>query len=387
MESVNIAGTTIHYAAVDSGRDETCKNALYRLDNNDLVIQAFEHIPTSTMTKVMILDGEIIDKDCLYYLLPCPKYEKCVNYESGTIVGLRWKNMCKGKYMREFKNSICVYITKKGNDCHAKLSSKKPSNGDSYTNSHKIQMVGVKCQADAVQLSNKLVNYMRDAYQVYCFIRNNVQLFQDAANWLDSYCSKSVPNRSVVDSSGPCIIYEVTYHKELIWPFDEDVPDVLYQAISILKERFTDCICITSLFDRLDYIFRLSSVPCSANISIKDTFSAMYNINFFIGMSVDCGLLTEFLNQMHYNASFIDEIMDYIQVKTRDRIEDDTNSIIRRGGGLENCFEIMPTGAIKHSGTGGTSMKSNYIHMMVTICHYIVIHNYIHRLPLALLSD
>lgn len=375
VDSVQVGDYQVSYESV-MVEDSRC---IFRTPHNEIIIRRTEDKKSSTRTLVYQLLGKIGDKNGIFAFIRCSPENRNKLTECGTITAVRWGRWHKGSLLGDFPHSVGIYISTGTSRLCTKVSSKKSSTGDegsSYENSDKIQMVGVQEDNMGTYLACCIVNEIKRADMFREKVIDDPDLFDDACDWIiDNLSGETmyVDDMNVRDYTNS---YVTLISTKAVIPLKWNIlvhMDVPEDILDFVSELFLSCRCIEYLhtFIEITHIMRKSVSLCTNNLEVYDYGKAMVNVNFEIGTTINQRRLYYYLKKQRYNVSYFNDINKYIQVTMRD-VPDETDGTIRRESGFENTFQIYSTGTIRHSGTGGMSVKRNYYNLMLSIVQFFV---------------
>lgn len=228
----------------------------------------YEHLPTTTLTIVTELKGEI-DLTHLCYLLPItylicnqPNYKKVPTCNvKGGIISVRYKDIMRGfpKNSRSFKNAIIIDLSMGNKNVSLKLSQKK------------IQLCGASSERMAIKASEIIVAYIQRIEELLIRLHKDPQKTNRTFEWMLNLTKCKKENRILLN---PPQDFSLLHHE-----YPEDIDKTLAQWI---LPMISDYVEYEDFKMHLKYLKGLQSILVQGTIEMHPIQVKMKNHNYCI---------------------------------------------------------------------------------------------------------
>jgi hypothetical protein len=307
---------------------------LYPVDENTTYIKNFADYNVSTMTLVVLLEGQVRDLDALQYVVPVVGLYRTKYAAPGEITSFRWRDKVRGESGGQFKNSpivdICVPIPGK--------ESKKISTKISL---QKIQMCGCKSMGIGSIVGNFIIDHINSALIFLRSIQTNKMLYIDSAEWLLDNCKGE--NGSIE------------------WPKEDQVPSEYDYFVRQIMYRCDDMTTWSQILDMTDFFQTLPASRVGSDTLISKVGKSMVNYNYQTGFRINREQLLQTLLNLGYHSDYMNCNRSSVTLEMYSDLDNDDDVI--RNDGMKRSKQtvlIQLSGSIMHSGPGGKASEDCY---------------------------
>ena len=309
----------------------------------------YENLPTTTLTSVTLLDGEI-DIDHLYYLLPVTFlyldkncYDKIPTCNiKGAILSIRYKGMNRG-FPKDtcFKNSVMIDLSMGNKNVSIKLSQKK------------IQLCGASSEKMSREASQIMVAYIKRIQELLNLLQKNKAETKRTIQWLTEN-TKFHHEKSKTYITRPPENYHLVHY---------DYPKGVNKTIAQWLIPFiTDYVKHEEYVMFLDYVQKISSIIVSPSIDIQPMEVKMKNHNYLIPFVINRKKLFNFFRKLDDWIVIYDASWDtYVKIL---RLSEEKKSKMKNEeeefSDKYHTFLVFSTGSVTQSGPNPAEIETFY---------------------------
>lgn len=319
----------------------------------------YEHLPTTTLTIVTELKGEI-DLTHLCYLLPITylicnqsSYKKVPTCNvKGGIISVRYKDIMRGfpKNSRSFKNAIIIDLSMGNKNVSLKLSQKK------------IQLCGASSERMAIKASEIIVAYIKRIEELLKRLHQDPVRTDRTFKWMLNLIKCKKENRVLLH---PPHDFSLLHHQ-----YPEDVDKVLVQWI---LPMISDYIEYEDFKMHLQYLKGLQSILLQGAIEMNPIQVKMKNHNYCIQFPIRRQKVFELFSSLPdwiaiYDSTWDSSVrllylsdikkFDYTQEEGEEGEDDDEEE--EEGTDQYHTFTVFSTGSVTQSGPNPKEIETLY---------------------------
>jgi len=309
----------------------------------------YQNLPTTTLTSVTLLDGEI-DIDHLYYLLPVTFLYLDKNYYKkiptcnikGAILSIRYKGMNRG-FPKDtcFKNSVMIDLSMGNKNVSIKLSQKK------------IQLCGASSEKMSREASQIMIAYIKRIQELLQLLQKNKQETKRTIQWL-------VENTKYHHEKTKTYITRPPEDYHLV---DYDYPEGVNETLAQwLMPFITDYVKHEDYVMFLDYIQKIFSIVVSDTINIHPIEVKMKNHNYLIPFVINRKKFFNFFNKLDgwiviYDATWNTSVkLLRLSEEKKSKIKNEEEELFDK----YHTFLVFSTGSVTQTGPNPAEIEKFY---------------------------
>lgn len=338
----------------------------------------FDELKVTTMTLVVILDGDV-NLTTIHYLLeltptmiPCngrkSKKKKLPRGEPGSVFYSRYLDSTRGTFFggsrNIFKNSITLELSTDVKNLNMKLSSKK------------VQMCGAASVENGKQGVNLLIAKIKDIQSDLDYISEHIEEANTVVEWIEENTKGEeieieVNDEELQTKELQTEIEESPIEKEIIISIKNpsEIPEHIDQRIAhfLLKQiRHYDDHTIYNQFTRWAISQRRAIL--SEDLKIGEIKKAMVNYNYDLGFEVDRSALARQINGLNgFFSQYANSVVRTVTIKLPYNVPPEEEEMRKKNKTPCHTFLVYRSGKVTQSGPNEEANKIAFYRFIETI--------------------